>query len=167
MTLPAPVLCAILTLATASVAFSQTSLRELEVTSVAFKGNRELSSDALETVVETRETPGFLSKFFGKISASLGEQARFFDPEALQSDVLRLRQYYRDQGFFLSRVDTTLQMDFEDRSIDITFHIVEGPRSVIDTLEVKGLENLPSILLEDIENNRLIRVGDPYTVDAV
>lgn len=156
-----------LTLVTGTVALSQTPLRELEVTSVAFEGNKELSRDVLEAVLETRETPGFLSKVLGKISASLGEQARFFDPEALRSDVLRLGQYYRDQGFFLSRVDTTLRMDFEARSIDITFHIVEGPRSTIDTLEMKGLENLPSILLEDIHNNRLIRVGDPYTVDAV
>ncbi|GJQ20122.1 MAG: hypothetical protein HBSIN02_04770 [Bacteroidia bacterium] len=167
MTLSARVLCALLTLAGASVALSQTSLRELEVTSVAFEGNRELSSDALAAVLQTKESPGFLSKLLGKISASLGEKPRFFDPEALRSDVLRLRQYYRDQGFFLSSVDTTLQMDFANRSIDIIFRIVEGPRSVIDTLVVKGLENLPSILLEDIENNRLIRAGDPYSVDAV
>ncbi|MBI4418868.1 MAG: BamA/TamA family outer membrane protein [Ignavibacteriales bacterium] len=146
---------------------SQTSLRELEVTRVAFAGNDELNSDALRAVIETRQTPGFLSKLLGKISSSLGDEAGYFDPGALESDLLRLRQYYRDQGFFLSSVDTSLQIDFEDRSIDITFRIVEGRRSFIDTLLIRGLDALPTVLLADIQDNRLLHVGDPYTVDAV
>lgn len=145
----------------------QTPLRELEVARVAFEGNRELPDDALEAVIETRETPGFFSKFLGSISSSLGDPPRFFDPGALETDLLRLRRYYRDQGFFLSRVDTTLRPDFDDRTIEVTFRITEGQRSLVDTLVIHGLENLPSILIEDIEGNRLLRVGDPYRVDVV
>lgn len=157
----------LLAVAASSLMPAQTPLRELEIIRVSFEGNREIPDDALQAIVQTRETPGFISKFLGSISSSLGDPPRFFDPGALETDLLRLRRYYRDQGFFLSHVDTTLRTDFDKRSIEVMFRITEGRRSLIDTLIIHGLDHLPSILLEDIEGNRLLRVGDPYRVEVV
>ncbi|MEX2116381.1 MAG: BamA/TamA family outer membrane protein [Bacteroidota bacterium] len=151
----------------ASIAWSQVTLRELEIADIQFTGNIEINTDALGAVIQSRETPGAFWKFLGTISSTLGDEPRYYDPEMLEADVLRLRQFYRDQGFFLAQVDTLLRMDMAEKEIEIAFVIQEGKRSFIDTLTIHGLEGLPSALLEDITQNQLIEVGDPYVVEIV
>jgi outer membrane protein assembly factor BamA len=58
-----------------------------------------------------------------------------------QRDVLRLRLFYRQRGFYEARVDTTVTPEGRDR-IDITFDIAEGQPVVIDSLRVTGLDTL-------------------------
>lgn len=153
--------------AAASLAWSQVPLRELEIAEIRFRGNNVVNADALEAVVELRETPGAFWKFLGSISSTLGDEARYFDPVVLEADLLRLRQFYRDRGFFLARVDTSIRIDMKEKEIEIAFEIREGERSLIDTITIHGLEGLPSILLDDITQNRLVEVGDPYDVETV
>ena len=158
----------ILTLvACASPAWSQIPLRELEIASIEFRGNKEINTEALEAVVQSRETPGAIWQFLGTISSTLGDGPRYFDPGVMESDLFRIRQFYRDHGFFLAHVDTSLNIDMADREIEITFAIQEGKRSLIDTLTIHGLEGLPSILLDDIMQNRLVEVGDPYSLGTI
>lgn len=157
----------ILSLLVSDLAWSQVPFRELEIADIRFSGNGEVNTDALLTVVQSRETPGGFWKFLGSISSTLGDEPSYFDPGVLEADLLRLRQFYRDQGFFLATVDTSLRMDMEEKEIEITFVIHEGKRSFIDTLTIHGLTGLPSILLEDLTQNRLVGVGDPYTTEMV
>lgn len=157
----------ILTLLPSGLAWSQVPLRELEIADIRFNGNNEINTDALLTVVQSRETPGAFWKFLGTISKSLGDEPRYYDPGVLETDLLRLRQFYRDRGFFLATVDTSLRMDMNEKEIEIAFVIHEGKRSFIDTLTINGLEGLPSILLEDLRQNPLVEVGDPYTTELV
>ncbi len=157
----------ILSLAASEPAQAQVPLRELEIAKIRFVGNNLLNTDALLTVVQSRETPGAFWKFMGSISSTLGDEPRYFDPGVLEADLLRLRQFYRDRGFFLASVDTSLRMDLNEKEIEIAFVIQEGKRSFIDTLTIHGLDGLPSILLEDLKQNRLVEVGDPYTTEMV
>lgn len=157
----------VLSLSSSGLAWSQVPFRELEIADIRFSGNHEVNTDALLGVVQSRETPGAFWKFLGTISSTLGDEPRYFDPGVLQADLLRLRQFYRDQGFFLATVDTSLRMDMAEKEIEIAFVIQEGKRSFIDTLTIHGLEGLPSILLEDLQQNRLVEVGDPYETELV
>jgi len=158
--------CASISLFVAT-AVAQIPLGQHEVRSISFSGNANVKSSVLEENIQTKETPSWFWKFLGNISSNLGGDAVYFDPFVLGADVVRLREFYRDQGFFGAAVDTVTRFDREARRVDITFAIVEGRRSLIDTLEFRGLETLPTVLLEDINSNHLVHQGDPYVRENV
>ncbi len=146
---------------------AQVMTREYEVKSLKVVGNEEINDDVLRASIQTRETPGWFWKFMYGISETLGDKPEYFDPFVFQADLIRLRQFYLDQGFFQSRIDTSIQVFPEKKEVRLTFRIHEGQRSYIDTLSYRGFENLPSILLEDIHGNPLLHEKDPYVVQNV
>ncbi len=148
-------------------AFSQVPLGEFEVRSVAFVGNDNISSTTLETHILTKETPSWFWQFLSKISSNLGSPPVYYDPFAFAADMTRLKEFYKDQGFFEATVDTLSRFDLEGKKVDLAFRIAEGRRSFIDTLRFQGLENLPSVLQEEITGNHLVRTGDPYVSEQV
>ncbi|MEX1139322.1 MAG: BamA/TamA family outer membrane protein [Bacteroidota bacterium] len=157
----------LLPITSSGVAWSQVPFLKLEIAEIRFRGNDEMNTDVLQAVIQSRETPGAFWKFLGKISSTLGDEPRYYDPGILEADLLRLRQFYRDRGFFLATVDTSLHVDVAEKEIEIAFVIREGKRSLIDTLTIHGFEGLPSILLEDLTEKRLVEVGDPYSTEVV
>jgi len=148
-------------------AIAQIPLGEYEVRSITFTGNGSIKSAALEENIQTKETPNWFWKFMGNISSNLGGSAVYFDPIVLGADIVRLREFYKDQGFFQAMIDTTARFEAENKRVDLFFHITEGRRSVIDTLEFRGLETLPSILRDEILSNHLVRHGDPFIRENV
>ncbi|MBI2619921.1 MAG: BamA/TamA family outer membrane protein [Ignavibacteriales bacterium] len=152
---------------TFSSSLAQLALSEYEVRKIVFGGNSEISEDVLRSLIETKETPGWFWKTLGKISTKIGEAPRYYDPVAFEGDLGRLRRFYADQGFFHASVDTSLEFHPDDQVVDLAFRIHEGARSIIDTLELRGISGLPSILREDIEKKQTLRRGDPYIVQDV
>lgn len=157
----------VLTLFISPCGEGQTMTREYEVKGLDIVGNEEINDDILRANIQTRETPGWFWKFMYGISETLGDKPEYFDPFVFQADLSRLRQFYVDQGFFQSRVDTSIQFFAERKEARLAFRIQEGQRSYIDTLSYRGFENLPSILLEDIHGSPLLREKDPYVVQNV
>jgi len=52
-------------------------------------------------------------------------------------------------------------------TIELSIVIQEGPRSLIDTIQYIGFDDVPSDLQEEIKSRPLIRVGDPFVNDRV
>ncbi len=147
--------------------FAQESLREYEVSTIRFVGNQSLSEDLLESATQLRETPSWFFKFLFKISEKLGEKNEYFDPVIFETDYVRLQAFYHDNGFFHSRIDTTLTIDHKNKQVAVTYRVHEGSRSFIDTINCKGLEGLPSALLDEIFGNPLIKIRDPFRTEMV
>ncbi|MEK6756614.1 MAG: BamA/TamA family outer membrane protein [Bacteroidota bacterium] len=157
----------LLTAAWVSALSAQQNWREFEVSRIRLEGNETLRDDLLLSVIQTRETPSAFWKFLHKISEKLGDKPEYFDPFVFEQDYLRLRTFYQDQGFFSSRIDTLLNVDLKDKMVELMFRIHEGPRSCIDTIQFVGFDHLPSVLLEEVELNPVIKVGDPFVADHV
>jgi len=151
----------------AGVGFAQAPDQQLEVASLEFRGNEEVASEVLLSVIQTRETPGGFWQFLYGISTKIGNPPRYFDQTVFDADMIRLTRYYRDHGFFLSRIDTSIRFNLDEKEVDLAFNIVEGNRSFIDTLEIRGIDILPSIVWEEINANKLLAAGDPYSVGAI
>ncbi len=151
-------LCLVMTLQS----FAQESPREYEVDRILFRGNETLDRDELKAVLQTRETPSWLWKTLYKISEKIGEKAEYLDLVVFSTDLLLLKNYYLDNGFFHARIDTSFVFDSSTKRVGITFRIQEGPRSVIDTVRYVGLENLPGDLVQELETKRVVHVGDPF-----
>src|SRR3989339_443334 len=146
---------------------AQESLREYEVASIRFEGNETLRSDVLLGVMQTRPPPAAFWKFLFTISEKLGDKPEYFDSFVFDADFERLQAFYQDQGFFRSRLDTSILINPADRSVALAIRVEEGPRSHIDSIRYIGFDDLPTILREEIEQNPLIEVGDPFIMEQV
>jgi outer membrane protein insertion porin family len=137
-------------------------LKSFEINSIAFDGNATVPSKELNSLVATKETPGFLNKLLYGISEKLGRKKEYFNPETLGSDLERLKQHYVNRGFSDAAIDTVLRFDEADSTVDILFKINEGYRSKIDTLVYRGLDGTPPQVALDLAQNPLIKQGDYF-----
>lgn len=139
-----------------------------EITSLVIEGNEILTTRELESLLTTRETPGFVSRFLHTtISEALGRKDEFLDPVLLGNDLARMRGHLQDRGFFAASVDSVLVFSDSGRAVGITIRVTEGPRSIIDSLVVDGLVAVPAFVDEDLAAGRRIAAGDPYDQRAL
>lgn len=90
-----------------------------------FEGNTIASDARLRTQIESK--PGILWLFKGQV-----------DNDAIAEDVDKLTAYYRSLGFFRATVTPEPQFDADEEWLTLTFHIDEGPRYVIRSVETEG-----------------------------
>lgn len=146
---------------------AQESLREYEVAHIRFEGNETLRNDLLLGVMQTRPTPAAFWKFLYTISEKLGDKPEYFDPFVFDADFERLKTFYQDQGFFNSQLDTSIVFDPSQRSVALTIRVQEGRRSMIDSIRYIGFDHLPGELRDEIHQNSLVKVGDPFIMGQV
>lgn len=139
--------------------------RPYEVGSLRFIGNDALIDDVLLNVIRTRETPWGIWKFiYRHISEKLGRQPEIYDPVAFEGDLRTLRRFYKDHGFFYSRIDTSIRVNEAAHEVHLAFLIDEGKRSFVDTVRIHGLANLPGDVVQELQTGRGIDVGDPFVL---
>jgi outer membrane protein insertion porin family/translocation and assembly module TamA len=108
---------------------------DVRVDAIDFRGNQTFPDAELEAAIAT--TP---SSFWRRVGLFFGAQ-RCLDRVEFQRDVLRLRLFYRQRGFYKASVDTVVTSENPGR-VDIRFDIVEGPPVLIDTMRVSGLDTV-------------------------
>jgi outer membrane protein insertion porin family/translocation and assembly module TamA len=108
---------------------------DVRVDDIEFRGNETFPDDELEAAIAT--TP---SSFWRRIGLFFGAQ-RCLDRVEFQRDVVRLRLFYRQRGFYEATVDTLVAVE-EPGRVDIRFDIVEGPPVLIDSMSVSGLDSV-------------------------
>ncbi len=134
-----------------------------EIRDIAFEGNRGFSTPELRALIQIRESPGFLNKFFyNTISEKLGRKNEYLNFVTLAADIERLKKFYRNRGFEEVKVDTSLDYSDDGAKVDITFRIVEGYRSIIDSLVYRGIPSGPETIWKDIRSSPAISQGDFY-----
>ncbi len=90
---------------------------KVEVTRIAFSGNRRIQDEELKDIMETREG-GFFSWLTGSGT---------FKQEGLRRDMMRLNQYYYDHGFINMKISEPLvEITRDRRTMAISFAIEEG-----------------------------------------
>ena len=149
------------------LAAAQDPSQGFEIARIRFEGNESFHDDALLAIMQTKESPPGLWKFMYTISEKLGDKPEYFDRLLFEQDYARLQTFYKDQGFFSIHIDTLLRPDFARKSIALSFLIHEGHRSLIDTIQRVGFDDLPSALMEEIETRPLVEKGDPFVVDRI
>ena len=147
----APLTVALLLAAPAAAAAQdlQCDPGDVRVDDIEFRGNETFPDDELEAAIAT--TP---SSFWRRVGLFFGAQ-RCLDRVEFQRDVLRLRLFYRQRGFYKATVDTVVTTE-EPGRVDIDFNIVEGTPVLIDTLRVSGLDTVRDgpRMVRDIEQMR-------------
>jgi len=122
------------------------------------------------------QAPGFFARLQNRFSFLPGLQRRpfLFDPVTLQKDVVRLRQFYQQNGFPSPRIDyPASQLDTSSNAIHVIFTVEEGPPLTIRDLSFLGpsgdrpaSEALASSVTRDWASFRRqldVRTGERYT----
>ncbi|HET7565674.1 MAG TPA: POTRA domain-containing protein, partial [Gemmatimonadaceae bacterium] len=109
---------------------------DLEVVQVSFAGNHAFGDDSLGRAIAT--TPS--SWMRRVVGLPLGRK-RCLDNLELQRDVIRLRLFYRQRGYYKTQVTTSQEMRATSR-VAVHFQIDEGPPVITDSLTVTGLDTV-------------------------
>ncbi|MGA3286678.1 MAG: BamA/TamA family outer membrane protein [Bacteroidota bacterium] len=149
---------------------AQVAAQKYEVGQLRFEGNETLKDDQLLNVMNTRETPWVVWKWiyhwFDKEIFG-GQKPEYFDPITFSSDFHQVKQFYQDNGFIHSQIDTSISVRPEKEMVFLTFLIKEGRRSSIDTIIYQGFENLSPEVMDELTLNKQIEVGQPYIQNKV
>lgn len=92
---------------------------------------------------------------------------KYFDRNEFSQDMQRLKKFYFDHGFFNAVIDTAVIYDTEEKSVDITFTIIENTRYRFYVIEYKGLNNLSPYLKSLVFENSLLKKGEYYDKDLI
>lgn len=100
------------------------------VRDLVLSGNHSVTADRLRPLLSTRAT-----SYFSWLPW-VGTQR--LDPAKMRADLLRLRGYYRDHGFFEAEVDTVLDRS-ENGRVRVSFIVQEGPATEVHHTVITGL----------------------------
>ncbi len=125
-----------------------------EVRALEFQGNHAVSSGDLALRVTT--TPSAILR--RSLRVALGEK-RCLNRNELPRDVLRLKAYYRERGFYSAQVDTVIQPAGRD-AVRVLFRINEGQPTVLRSYRVTGLEGVADSA--EVINRLQLRIGQPF-----
>lgn len=127
---------------------------DLEVRGVEFRGNRAVGDGDLDLRVAV--TPSSRARRTFRIP--LGEK-RCLNRDELGNDIGRLKDYYRQRGFYGAQVDTLVQ-NVSPGAVRVVFLIEEGPPMVLTRYEVTGMEGIDQG--DEIRRRLRLRVGQPF-----
>lgn len=163
-----PSVCAFLILlqpgATRAQGAAAESVRHrFEIDKIEFDGNATLSESALKAVLLLRETPGGFSQFLERtLGEKFGSKPEYFDLSLFEADIVRLKDLYRERGFYGAEVIGTYTLDSSRSRAGIQYRIQESIRSSIDSVNYTGLTTLPADVAELIFREPMLERRMPY-----
>jgi outer membrane protein insertion porin family len=112
-----------------------------ELTSIEFIGNNEFSDSDLKNVIQSKENPFWLWKFFDSFTP-FGSPPVYFDSLAITVDIISLKSFYAVNGFFKTSFSYYYDVDTSSKSIVLTYQLSEGTEFTYGEISVHGLNKL-------------------------
>jgi outer membrane protein insertion porin family len=143
---------------------------ETSVASVSFEvdGDDPFAESRLEERMTT-EGPGFLDavqEALDWVPLVSGPDRPRFEPVALQKDVVRLRRFFRSQGFPRAEVDYRVTLDTAENRVDVVMEVEPGPPRTLDSLVVHTPGDPPLVLEVEALERRLQQMATGPLGDA-
>jgi outer membrane protein assembly factor BamA len=137
-----------------------------EIDEISFSGNNSFASGQLLNLIKTKESPNWLFKFLNK-TIGIGEDPVYFDSLATQVDLMILKNFYFDNGFFKSSFSVKIERQTESNSVKINYIIKEKNPFLYRKLELKGTDNLPETFKQNISSIAKIDTNKRYSRQEV
>jgi outer membrane protein assembly factor BamA len=142
---------------------AQTAEKKTEVNDIEIIIDGSISKHEILNQLVTLETPwGFWIFLNEEIYQKIGAPREYFDVNLFNQDISHLKDYLYDNGYFQSQIDTALTFTDDRKYVDISVRLTENKRSVIDTVKILGLEEIPPDVANDISQRTVLKVGDQY-----
>lgn len=148
-----------------SLLYAQTE-KEYELTEIEFAGNEAISSDELKSVIISKESPGWFSKFLNSFT-SFGEEPVYFDSLQIVNDIRQLKNYYYDNGYFKASFSSEYGLDTTDNTAVLRYFINENQPAYFRQLEITGIENFAWVAVDEVKEVIQVDTTEIYTADEV
>lgn len=125
---------------------------------LSFEGNQAIGDEVLASAISTTNSSWFARAFLFRW-LGLGEK-RGFDEQEFKRDVVRLEVLYRRSGYPQVRIDTVVRR--APQNVAISFRIEEGEPIRVTSLDVVGLDTLPTVVRRETLLDLPLRIGDPF-----
>ena len=114
----------------------------VKIVEVNFKGNEHATYKSLRKVMETRK-------------------GKRFNDEALETDVLRLKEFYHERGFMYVNIDEAESRFTEDKTgLIIDINIEEGPQFLIGDYKIEFKNNLAKRPFSEEKISSMLELGE-------
>ena len=112
-----------------------------ELSSIEFIGNNEFSDSDLKNVIQSKENPFWLWKFFDSFTP-FGSPPVYFDSLAITVDIISLKSFYAVNGFFETNFSYSYDVDTSAKSVVLTYQLSEGTEFTYGKIDVHGLNKV-------------------------
>ncbi|MGE5049879.1 MAG: outer membrane protein assembly factor [Deltaproteobacteria bacterium] len=153
MSRPAPAL-ALLALAACATPYQPFEGHPV-LAAIRFQGNDHVSAGELMDHIATAPTSGFFSK-----------TARYYDADLFAIDLKRIVRWYNRKGFYEAKILGVDELRDDAGRVTLLVKIDEGRPSKIRKMTYKGLEQIPSGEMDDIDSALPIHAGDSFNEDG-
>lgn len=129
---------------------------------ISFQGNKSLSSKELIDQMATRPW-----SFWGAISDLLSKERvnGIYTEERLRDDLKAVLSLYQRKGFLGAKIeDVRLDIKKEKKTMAIVVFIDEGEQTMLEAVELKGVQSMPE---EELRKIILLKPGAPLDLFAV
>ena len=153
--------------------FAQSTSDSLRVVSVNFSGAVDFSDEVLQNNIHTapnRRFLGFRGVYWwlwlyrlgesGKLGSrlsralmSVGEPPSLLNESILATDLEQLRIFFEREGYLQSKIESQVEIDGEKAFV--TFHIDQGPATVVSRVSYTGLDSLSTPQQEQLLHTSL------------
>jgi len=110
---------------TGEVVYTIEEGRQVRIRKILFEGNETFPRSVLNRQVNTKTALGIF-------------RTGAFDEDRIDSDVVRLQNYYRDQGFLDARVNYRRELSENGKNLNIILTFEEGARYTIESIDFRG-----------------------------
>lgn len=121
---------------------------------VHVQGNQGLKSDLIRKRIA-------LTTSGRKILFEIGER-HTFEPDLIPADRKRIERLYGSMGYHSARVLDVSWEEVEGR-VEVTFVVEEGPRSIMVSRDIRGLEELDEELVARLLKDLPLEEGAPFS----
>ena len=112
-----------------------------ELSSIEFIGNNEFSDSDLKSVIQSKENPFWLWKFFDSFTP-FGSPPVYFDSLAITVDIISLKSFYAVNGFFETSFSYSYDVDTSSKSVVLNYQLSEGTEFTYGKIDVHGLNKV-------------------------
>lgn len=137
-----------------------------ELKAINFEGNDEISSSTLKGVILSKESPIWFWKFLNSFTP-LGAEAIMFDSSKIPFDIAVLKEYYRNNGYFETKINYRYEIDSVKFKAELYYSIFEGPRSKFRNTFLFGFEEIPEITFNNIFQEFKANEGEWFSQSMV
>jgi outer membrane protein insertion porin family len=130
-----------------------------EVREIELAGDLQIPEDSVRRVLVTRATSCRVPLLPLSLCPRFARSRSYLSLAELQRDVLRLQLFYRDHGYYGTRVEPTVD-PLPNNRIAVRFGIVPGHLVILRELTVEGTEGI--IEPEELERQLPLQEGEPF-----
>lgn len=122
---------------------------KFELTGIKFEGNSIFSSSTLSDVIYSKSTPWWFWKFLNSFT-SLGKAPVFFDSLYINNDIIALKNFYNNNGFFQPNFEYSYIIDSIKKSANLTYFVTENSPSYYRNIQIHGINTVYQPLKAEI-----------------